>query len=106
MQEDGITNAFRHISEAQLEQYRLEMPVNDDSAMDIIGNVLGLDSPRKDIRQHMRLSMSVRALNFAVGRKFSNVKTGIIFNIIQTLLQSISQGDSKEACELCMLQYQ
>lgn len=105
MQEDGISNAFRQISGEQLEQYRAEMPVNDDSAMDIIGDVLGLESPQKDIRQHMRLSMSVRALNFAVGRKFSNVKTGIIFNITQTLLRSIDQGDSKEACELCMLQH-
>lgn len=104
VQEGGISNAFRQLSEAQLDQYRQLMPADDDAAVDIVSSVLGLDNPRKDTRQHLHWSMTARALNFAIDRKFSNTKTGILFNIVQTLLQSIRQGDSRDSCELRMLQ--
>lgn len=104
MQDDGISNAFRYISSEQLDQFRQLMPLNDDEAMDMISRTLGLDNAQQDTRQHLRLSLTIQALQFAAENQFSNVKTGVIFNIIQTLMHSIHQGDDRDSCERCMSQ--
>lgn len=103
LQAGGIENAFRHISPAQLDAYRELMQSNDDAAMGVISTALGLENAEKDTRQHLRLSISVRTLQFAIGRHFSNTKAGVTYNVAQTLLQSINQGDSRESCEMCTL---
>ena len=101
MQEDGVNVAFRQISETQLDQYRSASLANADAAVDVMSSILALGNVQKDTRQHLRCSMSARMLNFAIDRRFSNSKSGVLFNVIQTLLQSIQQGDSKESFEMC-----
>eukprot|EP00892_Ulva_mutabilis_P009675 jgi/Ulvmu1/707/UM010_0079.1 len=99
-QDDGIQNAFRHISGTQVDQFREMMPANDDAAMDVVSAALALGNPQTDTRQHLCLNLSVRTMQFAMERKFSNTKAGVMFNILQTLLHSMQQGESRQSCEL------
>lgn len=96
---DGLDCPYRQASEAQLLEF-LQLCTSDrDAAADLVATVLGQGNHKQDTRQQLHVTFTTLALRFAQERQFSGAKVGVVFNITQTLLASVCQGDSREECE-------
>ena len=83
---DGVDNAWRQISEAQLTSVLEDIERSPKTAESTLGEALGLVAPKADIREAARLTFTMATLEFAHKQHLPPVKAAILFNVCQTLL--------------------
>lgn len=98
--EDSVALPFRYLSEGQLQEYHTHREDGAQRASAFLASCMAAEHHTSDTRQSVRVDFAMSVLDFARGMRLTPVKTGVLFNIAQTVLQTVEDSmpfaDSRE----------